>query len=80
MPTWGGQEIGQFQVPGGANYGDVPLPGQINLVDFLNLPYDMQQRYLSATEATYSMTPQQTAQWMTAFAPRGVASPVATWG
>lgn len=80
FPGWGGQELGEFQIPGGANYGIVPLPGSINLADFQRMPYDMQQMYLSATEATYSMTPEQTMQWMTYFAPRGIASPVATWG
>jgi len=80
MPSWGGQELGEYQIPGGPNYGTVPLPGQINLVDFLNLPYDMQQMYLSATEATYSMTPQTAMQGMTYFAPRGIAQPVAIWG
>lgn len=80
MPSWGGQQLAEYQIPGGANYGMVPLPGSINLVDFLNLPYDLQQMYLSATEATYSMTPEQANQWMTRFSPRGIASPVATWG
>jgi len=80
MPSWGGQQVGQFQVPGGANYGDVPLPGSVNLTEFLQLPYEMQQMYLSALEATYSMTPQTAGQWMGYFAPRGIASPVAVWG
>ena len=67
-------------MPGGANYGRVPLPGSINLTDFMRLPYDLQQQYASATEATYGITPQHTMQWMTAFAPRGIAQPQAVWG